>query len=78
MFQAASEGGQAVSGTAAFFVIVGVIWVANRRERRRAKQAARAKRKAEIQAIVASRPEDADLFREVLDDLDADDDKDGT
>ncbi|MDN3263292.1 hypothetical protein QWJ26_26480 [Streptomyces sp. CSDS2] len=76
MLEAASEGAPAVSGSVAFFVIVCVIWAANRHERQKAAQAKRAKRKAEIRAIVKSRPEDAELFREVLDELGKDDAKD--
>lgn len=75
MLEAASEGTSAVSSTVAFFVIVCVIWAANRHERQQAARAKRAKRKAEIRAIVKSRPEDAELFREVLDELGSDDPK---
>ncbi|WP_416982939.1 hypothetical protein [Streptomyces sp. T028] len=76
VFRAASEGGQTISGGLALFVIVCVIWISHRRERQKAARATRAKRKAEIEAIVKSRPEDADLFHEVLDELGSDDDKD--
>lgn len=75
MFHAANEGGQTISGGLALFMIVCVIWISHRHERQKAARATRAKRKAEIEAIVKSRLEDADLFREVLDELDADDDK---
>lgn len=76
MIRAASESGQTVSGSLAFFLLVAVIWAANRHERRKAERAKRAKRKTEIEAIVKSRPEDAELFREVLDELGGDDAKD--
>ncbi|WP_435212648.1 hypothetical protein [Streptomyces sp. bgisy034] len=78
MLHAANEGSQTISGGLALFVIVCVIWISHRHERQKAARATRAKRKAEIEAIVKSRPEDADLFREVLEELDAGDNKDAT
>jgi hypothetical protein len=69
MSHVASEGGQAGSGVLALLVVVAVFWISNRRERLKRERALRAKKKAEIQAIVKSRPEDAPLFREVLDEL---------
>lgn len=72
MFQAVSEGAPAVSGSFAVFVIVCVIWAAHRHDKRKRELAQRAKRKAEIEAIVKSRPQDAPLFREALDELETD------
>ncbi|WP_405954305.1 hypothetical protein [Streptomyces phaeochromogenes] len=69
MFQAASEGGQAGGGATAFFLIVLAIWALSRLDGGSAGRAKRAKRKREIDAIVRSRPEDADIFHEVLDEL---------
>ncbi|EKX60650.1 hypothetical protein [Streptomyces ipomoeae] len=71
MFQAASEGGQA-SGATAFILIVLAIWALSRLGGSSAHRAKRAKRKREIDAIVRSRPEDTDIFREVLDEVDYD------
>ncbi len=76
MFRAASEGGQTVSGTFAILVIACVIWAANRHDRLK-KEKALAKRKAEIKAEMEAKlkahPEDAPLFKEVLDELGPDD-----
>ena len=70
MFQAASEGGHASGSATAFILIVLAIWALSRLNR--ASGARRAKRKREIDAIVRSRPEDTDIFREVLDEVDYD------
>ncbi|MEU3251085.1 hypothetical protein [Streptomyces sp. NPDC006997] len=71
MILAASEGGQA-SGATAFILIVLAIWALSRLSGTTAHRAKRAKRKREIDAIVRSRPEDTDIFREVLDEVDYD------
>jgi hypothetical protein len=70
MFQAASEGGQGSGSATAFILIVLAIWALSRLSR--ASGARRAKRKREIDAIVRSRPEDTDIFREVLNEVDYD------
>lgn len=72
MFQAASEGGQASGSATAFILIVLAIWALSRLGGMSAHRAERAKRKREIDAIVRSRPEDTDIFREVLDEVDYD------
>lgn len=74
MILAASEGGQA-SGATAFILLVLAIWALSRLDGSSAHRAKRAKRKREVDAIVRSRPEDANIFREVLDELDAEDSK---
>ncbi|MFC8080344.1 hypothetical protein ACFUN8_32990 [Streptomyces sp. NPDC057307] len=55
-------------------LILLILWLLSRHDKRKA-AARRAKRKAEIAAIVKSRPEDADLFIEVLDEVKAKDAK---
>ncbi|MEU9779654.1 hypothetical protein AB0H92_01460 [Streptomyces phaeochromogenes] len=75
MFQAASDGGQAGGGATAFILIVLAIWALSRLDGGSAGRAERAKRKREIDAIVRSRPEDAAIFREVLDELSDEDPK---
>lgn len=70
MFQAASESGQGSGSATAFILIVLAIWALSRLSG--ASTASRAKRKREIDAIVRSRPEDTDLFREVSDEVDYD------
>ncbi|MFC8829033.1 hypothetical protein ACFT9I_27210 [Streptomyces sp. NPDC057137] len=51
-------------------LIVLMLWLLSRYDKREA-AARRAKRKDEIAEIVKSRPEDTDLFREVLDEISA-------
>ncbi len=75
MLLAAGESDASGSGIAAVLVVAVVIWLLSRHDRRTAATAGRAKRKAEIAAIVKSRPGDADLFQEVLDELKARDAK---
>ncbi|MGW0864695.1 hypothetical protein [Streptomyces sp. NPDC002611] len=72
MFQAVSEGSQASGGATAFILIVLAIWALSRLSGPSVHRAKRAKRKREIDAIVRSRPEDTDIFREVLDEVDYD------
>ncbi|MGW3931335.1 hypothetical protein ACWECC_24995 [Streptomyces microflavus] len=72
MILAATEGGQA-NGFSTVVVIVLIFWVLSRLDGGKSARVKRAKRKREIDAFVRSRPEDAELFREVLDELDVDD-----
>lgn len=76
MFQAASESAPVISGPVAFFLIVGVIWAANRHDRLK-KEKALAKRKAEIEAEMKARlkahPEDGPLIKGALDKIGPDD-----
>ncbi|MFE1887223.1 hypothetical protein [Streptomyces microflavus] len=70
MYQAVSDGSQgAGGGVTAVILIILAIWVLSRLDSssERTKQA---QRKREIETIVRGRTSDADLFREVLDDLD--------
>lgn len=64
-----SEGGSATTG-GLFVLGLLIIWVLSLLDGGKAARVKRAKRKREIDAIVRSRPEDAELFREVLDELD--------
>lgn len=75
MLVAAGESDPSGSGIAAVLVVAVVFWLLSRHDRRTAAVVGRAKRKAEIAAIVRSRPGDADLFQEVLDELKAKDTK---
>jgi hypothetical protein len=69
---AVSESGGQASGATAFILIALAIWALSRLSGPSAHRAKRAKRKREIDAIVRSRPEDIDIFREVLDEVDYD------
>ncbi|MFE1887218.1 hypothetical protein [Streptomyces microflavus] len=72
MIPIAASGGETTGGVSALLLIALVVWMLSRLDHRSSERAARAKRKTEIKAIVKSRPEDADLFREVLDELGTD------
>ncbi|MGW3931326.1 hypothetical protein ACWECC_24950 [Streptomyces microflavus] len=72
MILIATSGGEATGGVSALLVIFLVVWMLSRLDHRSSERAARTKRKTEIEAIVKSRLEDADLFREVLNELGTD------
>ncbi|QYA94401.1 hypothetical protein KZO11_12140 [Streptomyces anulatus] len=72
MIAIAASGGETTGGVSALLWIAVVVWMRSRLDHRSREQAARTKRKTEIEAIVKSRPEDADLFREVLNELGTD------
>ncbi|MFF2735843.1 hypothetical protein [Streptomyces cyaneofuscatus] len=69
MIQFASEASQAADGSASGIVILVVIWLLLSRSNKAARTD-RARRKREVEVFVRSRPEDAELFREVVDELD--------
>lgn len=73
MIPIANPGGETTGGASVLLVIVLVVWMLSRLSHRSSERAARTKCKTEIEAIVKSRPEDADLFREVLNELGTDD-----
>ncbi|MBD2828148.1 hypothetical protein ID875_06960 [Streptomyces globisporus] len=68
MFHAVSDGAQAGSGLSAVILIGFVIWALSRLDST-SERTKKAQRKREIETIVRNRTSDADLFREVLDDL---------
>lgn len=72
MISIAASAGEASGGVSVLLVIALVVWMLSRLDHQSSERAARTKRKTEIEAIVKSRPEDADLFREVLNELGTD------
>ncbi|MET4669146.1 hypothetical protein [Streptomyces sp. PvR018] len=72
MISIAASAGEVSGGVSVLLVIALVVWMLSRLDHRSSERAARTKRKTEIEAIVKSRPEDADLFREVLNELGTD------
>lgn len=72
MISIAASAGEASGGVSVLLAIALIVWMLSRLDHRSSERAARTKRKTEIEAIVKSRPEDADLFREVLNELGTD------
>lgn len=72
MIPIATSGGETTGAVSVLLMIVLVVWMLSRPDRRSSERAARTKCKTEIEAVVKSRPEDAALFREVLNELGTD------